>query len=64
MLFLANGLSHFRGDVSVSAVCQYSIQDIQKVFDGSYKEYHEQAKKWGPYSDSVPSPRPGSVSLV
>lgn len=48
------------GDVSVSAVCQYSIQDIQKVFDGSYKEYHEQAKKWGPYSDFVPSPRPGS----
>lgn len=48
------------GDVSVSAVCQYSIQDIQRVFDGSYKEYHEQAKKWGPYSDSVPSPRPGS----
>ncbi|KAM5171862.1 semaphorin-4C [Mantella aurantiaca] len=48
------------GDVSVSAVCQYSIQDIQKVFDGSYKEYHEQAKKWGPYSDSVPNPRPGS----
>ncbi|CAI9552072.1 unnamed protein product [Staurois parvus] len=48
------------GDVSVSAICQYSIQDVQKVFDGSYKEYHEQAKKWGPYSDSVPSPRPGS----
>ncbi|KAG8574643.1 hypothetical protein GDO81_009260 [Engystomops pustulosus] len=48
------------GDVSVSAVCQYSIQDIQKVFDGHYKEYREQAQKWGRYSDTVPSPRPGS----
>ncbi|KAM4747708.1 semaphorin-4C [Rhinophrynus dorsalis] len=48
------------GDVSVSAICQYSIQDIQKVFDGPYKEYREQAQKWGRYSDSVPSPRPGS----
>ncbi|XP_063788069.1 semaphorin-4C [Pseudophryne corroboree] len=48
------------GDVAVSAVCQYSIQDIQKVFDGPYKEYREQAQKWGRYSDSVPSPRPGS----
>lgn len=48
------------GDVTVSAVCQYAIQDIQKVFDGHYKEYREQAQKWGRYSDSVPSPRPGS----
>ncbi|XP_075714700.1 semaphorin-4C isoform X2 [Rhinoderma darwinii] len=48
------------GDVTVSAVCQYAIQDIQKVFDGHYKEYREQAQKWGRYSDSVPNPRPGS----
>ncbi|KAG8440945.1 hypothetical protein GDO86_006617 [Hymenochirus boettgeri] len=48
------------GDSSVSAVCQYSIQDIQKVFDGPYKEYREQSQKWGRYSDAVPSPRPGS----
>ncbi|MEE6478872.1 hypothetical protein FKM82_012034 [Ascaphus truei] len=48
------------GDVAVSAVCQYSIQDIQRVFDGPYKEYREQAQKWGRYSDPVPSPRPGS----
>ncbi|OCT89974.1 semaphorin 4C L homeolog isoform X1 [Xenopus laevis] len=48
------------GDSPVSAICQYSIQDIQKVFDGPYKEYREQSQKWGRYSDSVPSPRPGS----
>ncbi|XP_053320617.1 semaphorin-4C [Spea bombifrons] len=48
------------GDIAVSAVCQYSIQDVQRVFDGPYKEYREQAQKWGRYSDSVPSPRPGA----
>ncbi|MGH0186567.1 UNVERIFIED_CONTAM: hypothetical protein FKN15_021735, partial [Acipenser sinensis] len=29
------------GDVDVSAVCQYHIDDIKKVFDGPYKEYHK-----------------------
>ncbi|KAM9311278.1 semaphorin-4C [Gastrophryne carolinensis] len=48
------------GDVSVSAVCQYTIQDIQKAFDGPYKQYQEEAQKWGRYSASVPVPRPGS----
>ncbi|MEE6478881.1 hypothetical protein FKM82_012037 [Ascaphus truei] len=48
------------GDFAISAVCQYSIQDIQRVFDGPFKEYHEHTKKWGQFSDPVPSPRPGS----
>ncbi|XP_053573790.1 LOW QUALITY PROTEIN: semaphorin-4C [Bombina bombina] len=48
------------GEAAVSAVCQYSIQDIQRVFNGPYKEFREQAQKWGRYSDPVPSPRPGS----
>ncbi|XP_030057532.1 semaphorin-4C isoform X2 [Microcaecilia unicolor] len=48
------------GEVSMSAVCQYTIEDIQKVFEGPYKEYREQAQKWAQYSDQVPSPRPGS----
>uniref|UniRef100_A0A8D0E4D3 Semaphorin 4C n=1 Tax=Salvator merianae TaxID=96440 RepID=A0A8D0E4D3_SALMN len=48
------------GDVDVSAVCQYQIQDVQKVFEGPYKEYSEIAQKWVPYSDQVPNPRPGA----
>ncbi|XP_072915368.1 semaphorin-4C [Hemitrygon akajei] len=47
-------------DLDVSAVCQYRIKDIRQAFDGPYKEYREQAKKWGQYSDKVPSPRPGA----
>ncbi|MBN3283894.1 SEM4C protein, partial [Polyodon spathula] len=50
------------GDVDVSAVCQYHINDIKKVFDGPYKEYREPAQKWGRYTNQVPVPRPGAVS--
>lgn len=51
-----------RGDVDLSAVCEYQLEEIQRVFEGPYKEYREQAQKWGRYTDPVPSPRPGSVS--
>ncbi|XP_062817326.1 semaphorin-4C [Anolis carolinensis] len=48
------------GDVDVSAVCQYEILDVQKVFDGPYKEYSEIAQKWIRYSDKEIVPRPGA----
>lgn len=50
-----------RGDVDVSAVCQYQIADVKKVFEGSYKEYREAAQRWGRYTGAVPMPRPGAV---
>lgn len=48
--------------MDLSAVCEYKLEEVQRVFEGPYKEYHEQAQKWGRYTDPVPSPRPGSVS--
>ncbi|XP_062934625.1 semaphorin-4C [Cynocephalus volans] len=48
------------GDVDLSAVCEYQLEEIQRVFEGPYKEYREQGQKWGHYTDPVPSPRPGS----
>ncbi|XP_028940576.1 semaphorin-4C, partial [Antrostomus carolinensis] len=48
------------GDVDVSAICRYHILEVKKAFEGPYKEYREQAQKWGRYSDEVPSPRPGA----
>ena len=52
----------FRGDVDVSAVCQYQIGEVKKVFDGPYKEYREGSQRWARFSGPVPSPRPGAVS--
>uniref|UniRef100_A0AAQ5YSH6 Sema domain-containing protein n=1 Tax=Amphiprion ocellaris TaxID=80972 RepID=A0AAQ5YSH6_AMPOC len=55
------GIFHAQwGDVDVSAVCQYPISDVKKVFEGSYKEYREASQRWGRYTGAVPSPRPGS----
>ncbi|NXP01703.1 SEM4C protein, partial [Certhia brachydactyla] len=49
-----------QGDVDVSAICRYHILEVKKAFEGPYKEYREQAQKWGRYSGEVPSPRPGA----
>uniref|UniRef100_A0A7N8Y4V3 Sema domain-containing protein n=1 Tax=Mastacembelus armatus TaxID=205130 RepID=A0A7N8Y4V3_9TELE len=55
------GIFHAQwGDVDVSAVCQYPVGDVKKVFEGSYKEYREASQRWGRYTGTVPVPRPGS----
>lgn len=51
-----------RGDVDVSAVCQYQIGEVKNVFDGPYKDYRESSQRWVRYTGAVPSPRPGAVS--
>lgn len=48
--------------MDVSAVCQYQIGEVKKVFDGPYKEYRDASQRWGRYTGTVPSPRPGAVS--
>ncbi|KAI4878416.1 hypothetical protein NFI96_029312 [Prochilodus magdalenae] len=48
-------------NVKASAICRYSITDIQQAFDGPYMESQEDAgAKWTEYSGKVPEPRPGS----
>ncbi|KAG9334368.1 hypothetical protein JZ751_008187 [Albula glossodonta] len=55
------GIFHAQwGDVDVSAVCQYKIEEVKGVFDGPYKEYHETSQRWGRYTGTAPSPRPGA----
>lgn len=47
--------------MKASAVCQYSLTDIQKAFDGPFME--NQDSKWREFTGKVPEPRPGSVRL-
>ncbi|NP_001084878.1 semaphorin 4G S homeolog [Xenopus laevis] len=47
-------------NMEASAICRYSISDIQKVFEGPYMEYQYSSRKWSRYEGEVPSPRPGS----
>ncbi|XP_064409309.1 semaphorin-4F [Latimeria chalumnae] len=44
----------------VSAICSYSLKDIIRALDGPFKEYKRECDKWTPYSNTIPSPRPGS----
>ncbi|KAI5623331.1 semaphorin-4G, partial [Silurus asotus] len=45
-------------NVKTSAVCQYSIRDVQAAFDGPYMELQD--SKWREYTGKSPSLRPGS----
>ncbi|KAM8924092.1 semaphorin-4G [Pelodytes ibericus] len=47
-------------NMEASAVCRYSILDIQKVFDGPYIVYDDSALKWSINKKEVPNPRPGA----
>ncbi|KAL6487333.1 hypothetical protein MHYP_G00039590 [Metynnis hypsauchen] len=48
-------------NVKASAICRYSMTDIQQAFDGPYMENQEDTSaKWTEYSGKVPEPRPGS----
>ncbi|XP_063291099.1 semaphorin-4G [Pelobates fuscus] len=47
-------------NMEASAICQYSISDIQMVFDGPYMEYQDSSRKWSRFNGEVPKPRPGS----
>ncbi|XP_037086236.1 semaphorin-2A-like [Pollicipes pollicipes] len=43
-----------------SAVCSFTLRDIQAAFDGKFKEQKTSSSAWLPVSDSaVPEPRPG-----
>ncbi|KAI1894265.1 hypothetical protein AGOR_G00114030 [Albula goreensis] len=47
-------------NVKASAICKYSIEDVQRVFEGSYMESQDSSQKWSEYTGKVPEPRPGS----
>ncbi|XP_053548445.1 semaphorin-4G [Bombina bombina] len=47
-------------NMEASAICQYSVSDIQKVFEGPYMEYQVASRKWSRLEGDVPKPRPGT----
>ncbi|KAM5171355.1 semaphorin-4B [Mantella aurantiaca] len=48
------------GGVGSSAVCAFSMRDVQKAFSGLYKEVNRESQQWSTYTHSVPEPRPGA----
>uniref|UniRef100_A0A8C3SSG1 Semaphorin 4A n=1 Tax=Chelydra serpentina TaxID=8475 RepID=A0A8C3SSG1_CHESE len=51
------------GDAGSTAVCTFNLEDIERVFNGKYKELNKESSRWTTYSSGVPDPRPGSCSV-
>lgn len=48
------------GTTEGSAVCVFSINDVQRAFNGLYKEVNRETQQWYTVTHQVPTPRPGS----
>ncbi|XP_004714819.1 semaphorin-4A [Echinops telfairi] len=51
------------GGTQSSAVCAFSLTDIERVFEGKFKELNKETSHWTTYMGSETSPRPGSCSV-
>lgn len=40
------------------------MKDVQKAFDGLYKEVNRETQQWYTVTHPVPTPRPGAVSAA
>nr|XP_029527941.1 semaphorin-4G-like [Oncorhynchus nerka] len=51
---------HVLKNVKISAVCRFSLSEVQRVFDGPYMENQDSGAEGSEYTGKVPDPRPGS----
>ncbi|XP_033051437.1 semaphorin-4A isoform X4 [Trachypithecus francoisi] len=51
------------GGTRSSAVCAFSLLDIEHVFKGKYKELNKETSRWTTYRGPETNPRPGSCSV-
>ncbi|XP_033181461.1 semaphorin-4G-like isoform X2 [Mastacembelus armatus] len=47
-------------NVKASAVCRFSLSEVQKAFQGPYMENQNSGFKWKEYTGKIPDPRPGT----
>ncbi|KAJ0004771.1 hypothetical protein NQD34_010985 [Periophthalmus magnuspinnatus] len=47
-------------NVKASAVCRFSLSEVEKAFQGPYMETQDSGSKWKEYSGKIPEPRPGT----
>lgn len=55
-------VSVFRKNVKASAVCRFSLSDVQEAFQGPYMEKQDSGSEWKEYTGKIPDPRPGTVN--
>ncbi|XP_055018332.1 semaphorin-4G-like [Boleophthalmus pectinirostris] len=47
-------------NVKASAVCSFSLSEVEKAFLGPYMETQDSGSNWKEYSGKIPDPRPGT----
>lgn len=62
--YLAISLCRQVGSAGSAAVCAYRQEDLEKVFEGKYKELNKESSRWTVYNGPDMRPRPGSVSAA
>lgn len=60
----ANFLGRNGGTPEGSAVCVFTMKDVQSTFNGFFKEVNRETQQWYTVTHPVPSPRPGAVSAA
>ncbi|XP_061678029.1 semaphorin-4B-like isoform X3 [Syngnathoides biaculeatus] len=48
------------GASGTSAVCAFTMEQVQKAFSGKYREVNRETQQWYAYNHPVPEPRPGA----
>ncbi|XP_015199176.2 sema domain, immunoglobulin domain (Ig), transmembrane domain (TM) and short cytoplasmic domain, (semaphorin) 4Ba isoform X1 [Lepisosteus oculatus] len=50
----------YRGASGSSAVCAFSMEQVERAFNGRYREVNRETQQWYTYNHPVPEPRPGA----
>ncbi|KAB5574987.1 hypothetical protein PHYPO_G00215480 [Pangasianodon hypophthalmus] len=43
-----------------SAVCTFTMNQVEEVFNGRYREVNRETQQWSTYNHPIPEPRPGA----
>ncbi|XP_023671119.1 semaphorin-4B-like [Paramormyrops kingsleyae] len=50
----------YRGASGSSAVCSFTMDQVDAAFNGRYREVNRETQQWYTYNHAVPEPRPGA----
>ncbi|CAL8324956.1 unnamed protein product [Gadus morhua 'NCC'] len=50
----------YKGASGSSAVCSFTMDQVEKAFSGRYREVNRDTQQWYTYNHPVPEPRPGA----
>ncbi|KAJ8417524.1 hypothetical protein AAFF_G00223670 [Aldrovandia affinis] len=50
----------YKGASSSSAVCAFTMEQVEGAFSGRYREVNRETQQWYTYNHPVPEPRPGA----